>query len=95
MNLTCRVPGSGAPLASLDGQVFWLTARRAPDGLPASRQWRFLSGGLAEYSGGPAPGSHRLPYSLVSRKKCTNPCSCETIVCTIPVASAAWCDRQA
>jgi len=63
MNLTCRVPGSGAPLASLDGQVFWLTARRAPDGLPASRQWRFLSGGLAEYSGGPAPGSHRLPYS--------------------------------
>ena len=29
----------------------------------ASRQWRFLSGGLAEYSGGPAPGSHRLPYS--------------------------------
>ena len=33
--------------------------------------------------------------SLVSRKKCTNPCSCETIVCTIPVASAAWCDRQA
>ena len=32
---------------------------------------------------------------LVSRKKCTNPCSCETIVCTIPVASAAWCDRQA
>ena len=34
-------------------------------------------------------------YTLVSRKKCTNPCSCETIVCTIPVASAAWCDRQA
>ncbi len=34
-------------------------------------------------------------YPLVSRKKCTNPCSCETIVCTIPVASAAWCDRQA
>jgi len=34
-------------------------------------------------------------YALVSRKKCTNPCSCETIVCTIPVASAAWCDRQA
>ena len=32
---------------------------------------------------------------LVSRKKCTNTCSCETIVCTIPVASAAWCDRQA
>src|SRR5271157_3524729 len=26
-----------------------------------------------------------LDYSLVSRKKCTNPCSCETIVCTIPV----------
>ena len=38
------------------------------------------------------PGHH---YTLVSRKKCTNPCSCETIVCTIPVASAAWCDRQA
>jgi len=34
-------------------------------------------------------------YPLVSRKKCTNPCSCETMVCTIPVASAAWCDRQA
>jgi len=40
---------------------------------------------------------HKLDdiYTLVSRKKCTNPCSCETIVCTIPVASAAWCDRQA
>ena len=37
----------------------------------------------------------KFDYSLVSRKKCTNPCSCETIVCTIPVASAAWCDRQA
>ena len=39
--------------------------------------------------------SRKFLYPLVSRKKCTNPCSCETIVCTIPVASAAWCDRQA
>ena len=38
---------------------------------------------------------HCSLYTLVSRKKCTNTCSCETIVCTIPVASAAWCDRQA
>ena len=48
-----------------------------------------------------AAGRHFSPvlstcvYPLVSRKKCTNPCSCETMVCTIPVASAAWCDRQA
>ena len=40
-------------------------------------------------------GYSKRTYTLVSRKKCTNPCSCETIVCTIPVASAAWCDRQA
>ena len=48
-----------------------------------------------EKSPPPADSDEMIALALVSRKKCTNPCSCETIVCTIPVASAAWCDRQA
>jgi hypothetical protein len=67
--LTCRVPGSGAPLASLDGQVFWLTATiDARAAFP--RRWRRsgrLPGPLADYSSGPAPDSHRLPSSSTRR----------------------------
>lgn len=46
----------------LDGQVFWLTApggSRTPSRL-AAVAW--LSGDLADYSGGPATDLHRLPY---------------------------------
>jgi hypothetical protein len=47
----------------LDGQVFWLTARVSPRTAFPPRGSGLLPGDLADYSGGPATDSHRLPYS--------------------------------
>ena len=56
---------SGAPLASLDGQVFWLTATIDPRAAfpRRSRRSDILPRPLADYSSGPATDSHRLPFS--------------------------------
>ena len=58
-------PGCSWPehRTELDGQVFWLSARYGPG--PPSRLVAVarMSGGLADYSGGPATDSNRLPYS--------------------------------
>jgi hypothetical protein len=55
---------AGASQRKLDGQVFWLSAPVGPRTAfpPFLGSGLDLSGGLADYSGGPATDSHRLPY---------------------------------